>query len=370
MLKRLLIALFAVAVLLPITATKADASLIKNAYMTMSDPQNTATNVTHTFYWINQTANIGGITLQYCVAPSGTCSDTGADGSSASLSSINYNSGAESNWTYSWYDAAWESQLKNTSTSMGSPGGEQYIVTIDDMTNPALASCTFTRPGDASSATCFVKITTYTDSTLVTSRDDGVVSATITQGVTVSARVDPTFTFQVEGVAGDGIITRNGTTMTSGITTTVTTIPFGNLTAGTEKFAGHDLTVVSNTDGGYNVTARMTANMTGSAYSFDIDPFTGNGASETSAQSWLLPTGGTAGTDTGWLGIGTDDTDVSGQASDSFFSLGAVNTTLIMTNADPTLGETNEIAYGLEVNSSQPADGYSGTLLFDAIPVY
>lgn len=369
MLKRLLIALFVVAVLLPITATKANASLIKNAYMTMSDPRNTAANVTHTFYWINQTANIGGMKFAYCVAPSGTCTDTGADGGSASLGSIEYNSGAESNWTYSWYDAAWESQLKNDAATMGGGGGE-YVVSIDDMTNPALASCTFTQPGDASSATCFVKIFTYTDSTLVTVRDDGVVSATITQGVTVTARVDPHFTFQVEGVVGDGVITRNSTTMTSGITTTVTTIPFGNLTAGAEKFAGHDLTVVSNTDGGYNVTARMVNNMDGSAYGFDIDPFTGNSATETSSQSWLLPTGGTAGVDTGWLGIGTDDSDIAGQGSDQFYSLGAVNTTLIMTDTEPTLGETNEIAFGLEVNSSQPADGYSGILLYDAIPVY
>ena len=53
MLKRFLIALFAVAVLLPITATKADASLIKNAYVTMSVPTSTTANVTHTYYWIN-----------------------------------------------------------------------------------------------------------------------------------------------------------------------------------------------------------------------------------------------------------------------------------------------------------------------------
>ena len=370
MLKRILVALFVVAVVLPVTASKASASLIKNSYMTVSDPRNNASNVTHTFYWINQTANIGGMTFQYCISPSGTCTDTGADGTGASLSAITYNGGAESNWTYSWFDAAWTSQLKNTATTMGG-GGQQYVVTIANMSNPTLASCTFTQPGNASTATCYVRINTYADSTLVTSRDDGVVSMTITQGVSVSARVDPTFTFQVVGVAGDGIITRNGTTMTSGITTTVTTIPFGNLTAGAEKFAGHDLTVVSNTDGGYNVTTKMATNLTGNAYpSYDIDPFTGNGATVSSAQTWLLPTGGTAGVNTGWLGIGTNDTGVPGRAANSFFSLRSDATTLVMTSTTATTGESNEIAFGVEVNSSQPADNYTGILIYNAIPVY
>ena len=114
----------------------------------------------------------------------------------------------------------------------------------------------------------------------------------------------------------------------------------------------------------------MVTNLTGAAYAFDIDPFTGNSATYTSAQSWLLPTGGTAGTDTGWLGVGTDDTDVAGQASDSFYSLGVPTTTLLMSNSDPTLGETNNLAFGIEVNSSQPADSYTGTLIYNATPVY
>lgn len=369
MLKRFLVALFAVAALLPFVASKADAALVKNAYMTMSDPRNSATTVTHTFYWINQTANIGGITLAYCVRPSSTCTDTGADGSSAALSAITYNGGAESNWTYSWNAAQFRSELKNTGTTMGG-GGNQYVVTITNMTNPVLGNCTFTQPGNASSSTCYVKVATYSSSTFGTTRDDGVVSLTITQGVSVTARVDPTFTFQVAGVTGDGIITRNGSTMTSGVTSTVTAIPFGNLTSGTEKFAGHDLTVVSNTDGGYNVTVRMLANLTGTAYSFDIDPFTGNAATTTSAQAWTLPTGGTAGTNTGWLGVGTNDTDVPGRSANAFFSLSAANTTLVMSNADSTTGESNEIAYGIEVNSSQPADNYTGTLVYNAVPVY
>lgn len=368
MLKRLLTALFTVAALLPFVATKADAALIENAYLTISDPRNSATNVTHTLYWINQTANIGGISIAYCVTPSGTCTDAGADGSSAALSAITYNGGAESNWTYSWNGASFRSELKNPSTSMGG-GGNQYVITITNMQNPVMANCTFTVPGNASTATCYVRINTYSDSTFGTGRDDGVVTLTLTQGVTVSARVDPTFTFTVTGVAGTGVNTRNGTTMTSGITTTVTTIPFGNLTSGTEKFAGHDLTVVSNTDGGYNVTARMATNMTGSAYGFDIDKFIGNSASETSAQAWALPTGGTAGTNTGWLGIGTNDTGVTGQGANAFFSLGTSPTT-VMTNDASTTGETNEIAFGIEVNSSQPADNYSGIMIYNATPVY
>ena len=368
MLKRFLIALFTVAALLPFVATEADAALIQNAYMTVSDPRSAVTTATHTFYWVNQTANIGGITFQYCVTPSDTCTTTAASGASAVLSAITYNGGAESNWTYSWFAAGFRSELKNPSSSMGG-AGNQYVVTIGTMTNPTLGNCTFSQPGNASTSTCYVRITTYADSTLAVARDDGVVSITITQGVTVSARVDPIFTFQVAGVAGDGLITRNGTTMTTGITTTITTIPFGNLTAGAEKFAGHDLTVVSNTDGGYTVTAKMDTNMTGAAYGFDIDKFTGNSATETSAQTWLLPTGSTAGTNTGWLGIGTNDTGVTGQGANSFFSLGTTATT-VMRNTDSTTGETNQIAFGIEVNASQPADNYTGVLVYNATPVY
>jgi hypothetical protein len=81
--------------------------------------------------------------------------------------------------------------------------------------------------------------------------DSTSVKIALIESVRVTATVDPTITFTVAGV--------NSSTSTCGITTdvtsTATTVPFGTLALNTFKEAAHTLTVSTNAASGYSVTA-------------------------------------------------------------------------------------------------------------------
>jgi hypothetical protein len=80
------------------------------------------------------------------------------------------------------------------------------------------------------------KIGTYSDASTDAANliDSGVASVTFVEQVSVTARVDATFTFVVDGVAN---VTHNG--VTTSVSSAYNTLPFGSLTAGTPKYAAH-----------------------------------------------------------------------------------------------------------------------------------
>ena len=349
------------------------AGIVENAYLTISDPRTQATGVTHDFYFQVISSTLGSVRLQYCVSPSsatGSCTDPGGGGASGNLGTYTDGGGAPATATFT---GSWEAG--NTRWNVAAPlaeattAGAIWRFQFTGMVNPTLGSCTHNPPGNSSTGTCYVRLNIYAATDYTGTPDTGIVSITVTQSVSITARVDPTFTFTVTGVDPAGTATANGTTLTSSVTTTVTTIPFGNLTANTEKFASQLLTVTTNTTGGYTIAARVTANLTGQAYLDDIDPFIGSGANQTTPQAWTLPTGTVSGSNTGWLGVGTDDTGVTGQQTNQFFSL---NTSDFVVAKSPNSASTRNsyIVYGIEVNAFQEADNYTGTLYYTATPVY
>lgn len=353
------------------SSANAATGVIENAWVSMSNPVAQGSS-SHTYRWYEPGTPVGSVTLQYCVAPSGTCNDTGIDASGVnSYTSVTFAGAADTaNWSTapSWNGGTFTLTLVRDSADV-STGLTAFA--LPSFTNPTLSNCNFTN--NSETGTCYVRVSTYsgTDSTGAVST--GIVSLTVTQAVTVSARVDPTFTFRISGVNPASTATVNGTTLTSGITPSVTTLPFGNLTAGTPKYIAHSLTVTTNTVNGYDITTVMTANMAGAAYGGDIDGFVGNSATNAADESWLEPTGTAANTNTGWLGVGTDDTDVvnrsGGANNNEFFTLG----TSAVTVAEHTTSASSEIdnvVFGIEVNAFQQSDNYTGTMRYQALPVY
>lgn len=237
------------------------------------------------------------------------------------------------------------------------------------MTNPTRTNCSNNSPANYSTGTCYVKLNTYPTSVWTGSGDNSIVSLTVTQAVTITARVNPTFQVRIDGI--DGGVTRNNTPLTSGISTTVTTIPFGNLTAGTAYFAGHLITVTGNNSGGYTVTAQLDNNLTGAAYDDPITPFYGSGddATTTQAQDWAAPDGTASGTNTGWIGVGTDDTGVANRGNNQFFRLDT-NGTVVAETDGPSDARQSNVVYGIQVNAYQQADNYEGVLTYNALPTY
>lgn len=341
-------------------------STLKNAYVSTSNSVSATAGVTHTFSFFHPGATFGAATFQYCVSPSGTCTDTDFDISSAAEGVVTEGGGDDAaNWATTDNNT---DTITTTATTADTDANNTWVFSFTGIDNANIGTSTCTG-STGNTRTCYVRIKSYDSTPGGSQTGSSVVSTTVTNSVTVSATVNPSFSLIISGVNPSQTAAGNGTTLTSTITPTVTTIPFGNLTPGTEKFAAQSATVTTNAYNGYTITARMNANMTGNAYGDDIDPFTGGTtASFTVAEPWELPDGTTSGTDTGWLGVGTDDS-ITGQASNEFFSLGTTATT-VASQSTSAQSELDIFVFGIEVNSYQRADAYSGTLRYNTLPTF
>ena len=238
------------------------------------------------------------------------------------------------------------------------------IIGLDGVVNSALTACDAT----ASSDTCFVQIQTSTadgawDTNVI---DEATATYTVNAGVTVSATVDPSFTFVItavnSGTAVDGVNTT--------ITSTTSTLPFGNLTVGTPAYSAHQLNVTTNANSGYNVTLKLQTQMTGTYAGNNIDGFAGSSASYADPKVWEEPTGTAKNVDSGWFGYDTTDTDIAAFAAGEFAPVEAT-AQIVMSNTGPDLGTTAvNVLYALEANVYQPADVYTGLVLYTATPTY
>lgn len=181
----------------------------------------------------------------------------------------------------------------------------------------------------------------------------------------------------VADITGTGANSVNATNLTSGVTSTASTIPFGTLTAGTPKVAAQDITVTTNASSGYTVTASHSANSQGvsapliSGATNNIDPFSGTNASPV---TWSSPAGSTGNTNTGYFGYTTEDSSLCSGTAGRFGSNKWAGSTTIGTEvACSTTGvssETTRVGYQIEVNNVQPPGSYSGTVILVATPTY
>jgi hypothetical protein len=201
----------------------------------------------------------------------------------------------------------------------------------------------------------------------VSDLDTGTASYTVISAVTVTTRVDPVFTFTVAGV-DTGAATDTG--VTTSVSSAYNTLPFGNLTAGTPKYAAHSLTVTTNTDTGYTVTAKMLTQMAGVYAGNNVDPYAGSSATWSDPKAWAEPVAATPNTNSGWIGANTTDTDLS-QFDNAEFGPVSSTANTVMSGSESEDGSTPVyVTYALEVNMYQPADTYTGTLVYNALPSY
>jgi hypothetical protein len=258
------------------------------------------------------------------------------------------------------------------------PAGTVIGWRINSITNPSIGTppngCTAN--ANNSSGTCFIRIQTYNTDALATMQaqtpaniiDEVTIAFAVNAAVTVTAKVDPSLTFTVNGV--------NTTTAANGVLTsadsTFNTLPFGFLTPGTPRYLAHDLTVRTNANNGYIVTVRMATQMTGTYGTNNIDPFAAPSTTWSTPQNWAVPTGTVANVDSGWIGAHTTNTNVAGWA-EAAGKWGPVNATAnqVMNSSTPDQGSAaTRVTYALEVNVFQPADSYTGVIVYNCTPTY
>jgi len=101
--------------------------------------------------------------------------------------------------------------------------------------------------------------------------------------------------------------------------------------------------------------------------------FTVDGGGWGTPQPWESPVSTTPNALTGWLGANTTDTDVPGWslAPEEKFGPVELSNNVVMQGAGSDAGTTRVyVTYAIEVNVRQPADTYTGRLIYSALPTY
>ena len=325
---------------------------------TLSNTKAGALHVTHTATFTTATAAVlERIDFKFSKNSDGSGGrPTGLNLSSSTTGSIT--GFASTSWSFITSNAGTGTlTLQNLSgTSIAS--NTVITVPLQEITNSDLEDC---EPGSGNlQDTCYLTISTFSDNG-ITIIDSAITSYTVNQ--------DPNLTFEVLGVAAGQ--THNG--ITSSITSTSTSLPFGLLKPGTVVYIGHKLTIKTNAPHGYVVEAYLPSLIAGAYSSSHISPFGALNATWSTPQNWSSPNGTNANTDSGWFGANTTDARVTGWSGITTGKFGPISGSahaVAYSSSSDRLGSTIYVTYGLEVNSVQPSDTYSGTIIYDVRATY
>ncbi len=204
--------------------------------------------------------------------------------------------------------------------------------------------------------------------------DSGRTRVAILDNVDVTAIVNTSFVFTVNGLATSTAV--NGTSTTG--STTATAIPFGVLTAGQIKTLAQRLNVTTNARNGFVVTVEQDQNLLSSTGA-DIDGFR-DGAYTNTPQAWgLAPTNNIADENTwGHWGLTSTDDLNSNEfgAGTPLFVAASTTPRQIFSHNGPSDGVTNNIGsstigYQIQITPLQEAgDDYITTLTYIATPTF
>lgn len=209
------------------------------------------------------------------------------------------------------------------------------------------------------------------------STDSAATRVAIIDDVVVTASVATNFTFTISAVAS-GQTNANGEAGTTSVTTTATTIPWGELVPDTAKTARQDLSVSTNARNGFTVTLWQDQNLL-SGNGADIDIF--KDGSNGSPTAWTSPAATIDVEDTyGHEGVTSEDASLS--TGDTFGSAlyDAVGTQAapleVFYHTGPANGSTankgaTKIGFKIEVSSLQEAaSDYTQSLTYIATPIF
>lgn len=204
-----------------------------------------------------------------------------------------------------------------------------------------------------------------------TQTDSADTRVAIVNTVTMSAKVDTSFTFTITGLATSTSV--NGTT--TEIATTATQIAFNTLTPGVKKTGAQRLNVTTNAQNGFIVTVVQNQNLVSSTLA-DIDLF--KDASEVAVPTaWTQPLNTLGNADTyGHYGVTSEDDLNANEFSASKFA-GNINTPRqVFSHNGPSngiavnIGET-DVGFQVEIGPLQEAaNDYSNTLTYVATPTF
>lgn len=208
----------------------------------------------------------------------------------------------------------------------------------------------------------FFTFSTYTNVDCATGPVDNVTTGFIyTDGQQVTISVDGSLSFAVAGVANGATV--NGATTNTGTASTSTTIPFGTLTASTNKISAQDLTVSTNSGLGYTVATRYTG--APAVNSYTISDLSG----ATNAAPTLFSAAGSEG-----FGYTTEDTTLGTGTANRFSAnkwaaFTTANAEVAYHNA-PVANQTTRVGFQAGISGATEPGAYTTTVIYTATPVY
>jgi hypothetical protein len=313
----------------------------------------------HTFVFTpSVTTAFTSITFTFCTTASGTCTaPTGMILTAVPTLAAVGTSGISG-------ASAW-SAAGSSATCTGSGNTNcNIVVTVTGGTTQSLSAVTvgvsggITNPSTVNT-TYYVRISSNT-------ADTGTVAFGIldTTSITVSATVDPTFSFSIAGVSSGQTV--NSATTTE--TTTSTTVPFSaSASIGTTAhIAAHDLTVSTNGSGGYTISvASTTTNPLTSGSNF-FNTFTGTNGSPT---TWSAPAGA-ANSSSGYFGYTSGGTNASSQFASNKWAGPTTTAAVIASKSSAASADVTRVGWQIQANAFQPPGAYTGVELLVATPTY
>lgn len=322
---------------------QAQAALVTSASVQFSDPRPSQTGVTYTVgFTFPSTTPIECVLVKYATASNMTTPATGM--TSASGFTLSGGGLTQGNWT-----------------NYGSTNGTTEIYAASGQT-PTLtaATVTFTGVTNTSLSTEYAQITTYSTETSSGASCSGqidqsnVMALATVAGVSASVQVDPSLTFSVANY-GSAV---NGSGDTSPVTTTSSTIPFGDVAAGTTSWGSQTLTTSSNASHGYSVYVRYSGQMTDA----NSDTFRNEAGTVGSPATFDGSSSQSS------FGLTTDSSTVT-MASNKWAGLTTTNTA-IDTQTAPQNGNAFHVEYKVEPGNTQAPGTYTTTVTYAAVPTY
>jgi hypothetical protein len=155
--------------------------------------------------------------------------------------------------------------------------------------------------------------------------------------------------------------------ITTDITTTATSVPFGSLTIGSAKVGAQRLSVTTNAPNGYQILVYERQDLTNSGGG-TIQDVSGTNISPS---TWTL---GCPGGSVSCFGYHAGDNTLAGGSNrfllDDTFAAMTANLEEIAYSAGPVSGEETDVVYKIEVGETQPAGLYESNIVYVIVPVF
>jgi len=324
----------------------ARANVLTSGSLSISDSRPAQTGVTYTSTWSNvdTTTTIRCVEIEFATTAAGGTIPTEMSLASATVNaSSNFVTGV-SGWSGAASNGVFQATDNTTGATPSSSSDRTFI--LDGVVN-----------GSVDATGYYGLLTTYTDASCTAGNevDTGTAMFIYTDGQLVSATVDPSLTFTIAGVASGQTI--NGATATNVATTTdANTIPFGSVSASSNKIAAHDLSIATNAAEGYTVYIRYTGALTYGTET--IGDHTGTNETPTAFSA--------AGTEA--FGYATND--LTRFSTSDYWAGFTTSNAAISTAATGPVNNTFRVGYQVGVGGNTLAGTYTTTIVLTATPTY